>query len=94
MAGSAFKDARVAQRMSTDFVPVLVDFDAEKKLVHEHGITQVPTISYAMADLEVLDWSPDLQTADQLIAAFDSILADINEIEEGGDLVDDMMDEE
>lgn len=88
MAGSAFKDAAVVKKITDNFTPVLVDFDAEKKLAKDHGITQVPTIAYTLDDLDVIDWTPDYQESAVLLEAFDQVLADIAEGDDGGGLVD------
>jgi hypothetical protein len=87
MAGTAFKDARVVAKITEGFTPVLVDFDSEKRLASDQGISTLPTIAYAMTDMDVIEWTQDYQEPDALLKALDEVLADIAEGDDGG-LVD------
>ncbi len=80
MAGTAFTDQRVKDKIAANFVPVLMDFDTEKKLVKLHGISSTPTVVYTQADLEAIEWTADVSPhaiVDVLLANMDGALEDI-----------------
>lgn len=70
MAGSAFRDARVADLVKRGFVPVLVDVKsgAETKWVTEHGVQLTPHVVFANADGEQWGFLSDFHDADAVLA--------------------------
>ena len=53
MAGQSFVAAEV-KKITSHFVPILVDFDAEKKVAEKYGVTKLPTLKFLRTDGETL----------------------------------------
>ncbi len=79
MARSALKDTRVVE-LAKKFIPVLVNFDTNKKIAGAHGVQSIPAIVYVDSDLEAVEWSLDELPADRLLeemtAAYDELIED------------------
>ena len=78
MARAALSDDAVVKKATTDFVPVLVDYDVEKELVSSHGIQSIPAIVYADHDLEFIDVTIDNQPAETLLEDMQGALEDFH----------------
>ncbi len=80
MAREALADEAVVAKIKADFIPVLVDFDREKKWAGARGVTNLPVIHWTDSAGETMamteDVKPvatvleDMQTALELIAEF------------------------
>lgn len=73
MEKNTFTNAKVAQRISDNFVAVRVDADQNKDLVKDLGIKGLPAILVVSPDLKVVDRISGFQTAEALIPKLDAI---------------------
>jgi hypothetical protein len=77
MVGSTMKDPAVVAAVKKDFVPILIDFDAEKALVAKHKVRSIPALVWVGPDGAYVSQSFERDTPEDIVTEMEDVLWEV-----------------